>query len=476
MYKPLTYIYNLSIKQSKIPDQLKISKVVPIHKKLNKKCVSNYRPVAVLPTFSKILEKIIYKRLITFIEDHKLLPDNQHGFRKNFSTESATISYINKICNALNQNKSVIGLNIDFSRAFDCINHAILFDKLDNIGVRGRTLDLFKDYFKNRKQTTFYKENYSDMKDLTTGVIQGSILGPILFCIYAADIVNSCNQIEFDSFADDTNGTLTGDNLETICITLINELENINRWVMANGMGINLTKTTYMIFTKSVPPISRIPIYIKKQYDFIPIERASTTKFLGVLIDERLKWDHHIKHVAIKLSKVCGIIYQIRKKITPEALYAIYYSLVYPHLIYCISVWGGTYKEHLTKVQIAQNKVIRAMSFTAWDQSVRQKMLDLKILNCTSIYKLNASMVVFKHLTKNYVPSLFNPIGHERNLRNIQHNLHVPFPHYTLIKKNLTFRIPNEWNLIPNGIKISPSINVFKRKMKLHLFSLQNNL
>ena len=248
----------------------------------------------------------------------------------------------------------MIGINIDFSRAFDCINHSILYDKLDNIGVRGKILDFSRNYFTNRKQTTFYNSCYSETKDINTGVIQGSNLGPILFCIYAADIINSCEHLEFESFADDTNGTLAGENLTIVCLKLIDELENIKRWVIANEMGLNLDKTTYMIFTKSAPPDSTVPIYLRMNFDFIPIKRASSTKFLGVIIDERLKWDHHIRNVCVKVSKVCGIIYQIRKKITAEALKAIYYSLVYPHLIYCISVWGGTFQDHFKNLQISK--------------------------------------------------------------------------------------------------------------------------
>ena len=179
---PLTHIFNLSLSSGIFPNSLKIAKIVPIHKKDDPSLIENYRPISILPAISKILEKIAYNRLYKFLTDNNLLNTNQFGFRKGYSTDYAIIQSCDKIIDTLVRKEHIIiGIFLDLSKAFDTIDHKIIINKLSYYGVRGIILSWFNDYLSNRKQYVNFRSNNSSKSDITCGVSQGSILGPLLF-------------------------------------------------------------------------------------------------------------------------------------------------------------------------------------------------------------------------------------------------------------------------------------------------------
>ena len=202
---PLAHIFNLSISSGVCPKLLKIAKVTPIYKKDDPQQISNYRPISILPSISKILEKIIHNRLFTFVTTNNLLNPNQYGFRKKHSTDLAVVELYDKITNAMAQKQHVIGIFMDLSKAFDTLNHDILLYKLKTYGIRGTALSWFKDYLSNRQQFTSYNGVNSDFLSVKCGVPQGSILGPLLFLLYINDISEASNRLSYILFADDTN-------------------------------------------------------------------------------------------------------------------------------------------------------------------------------------------------------------------------------------------------------------------------------
>lgn len=356
---PLTHIINLSLKTGTFPDQLKKAKVVPLLKSGDRGDINNYRPISILPAFSKIFEKIISVRLINYVESNNLIIAQQHGFRAQRSTESAILDFVNDVYLCLEQKSYVVGVFIDLSKAFDTLDHKILLHKLENYGIRGVVLKLFHSYLSNRKQSVFCNNAYSPFKEIVNGVPQGSVLGPLLFLLYINDFINVSDKFNFVIYADDTTLLLKDKNLHSLHTNLISELNKVKLWIKFNKLSLNISKTKYMLFQNrsvknSIPPVT---------LNDTVIEHVNYIKFLGITVDDNLNWKRHIDLTCTKLSKVTGVLYRIRHNLTIEAMISIYYTLCYPHLTYCVSVWASTWPTFLNRLNILQNKVIRCMFF-----------------------------------------------------------------------------------------------------------------
>ena len=245
----LTSLFNKSISQGIFPSALKYAKVIPIHKGDSIFEMSNYRPISLLPIFSKILEKLMYSRIINFIEKHDILYKKQFGFQKGMSTEYAVNSLVSNIVKCLESTEVGFCILLDFAKAFDTVNHEILLDKLEYYGIRGIALDWFKSYLSDRMQCTEIGHIQSKLDYIKCGVPQGSILGPLLFLLYINDIVMSSEVFQFTLFADDTSLFYSHKN-EQDAVPIINaELSKISNWLAANKLSLNVGKSKLLFFT-----------------------------------------------------------------------------------------------------------------------------------------------------------------------------------------------------------------------------------
>ena len=204
MIPALEKVLNLSLSAGVYPSNLKVAKVIPIFKKGDSKSMNNYRPISILSTLNKIYERILYNRLINYIEKFNLFYKYQFGFRTNHSTEHALIEIVDQIRLSIDQKQLTCGIFIDLSKAFDTVNHKILLNKLDHYGIRGNALKLFTSYLSERKQYTVIEKNRSHTSKISCGVPQGSVLGPLLFLLFINDLPNCCPSGKIRIFADDT--------------------------------------------------------------------------------------------------------------------------------------------------------------------------------------------------------------------------------------------------------------------------------
>jgi retron-type reverse transcriptase len=212
--------------------------------------LSNYRPISVLPIFSKIFEKVVYNRLITYFNKYDILFKNQYGFRKGHSTSLALHHLFDNITKAIDQKEYTIAVFIDLSNAFDMVNHEILINKLKHYGIRGLSLDWIKSYFGNRQQYVEYNGAYSSYNSIKCGVPQGSILGPLLFLIYINDLCNASNIVELILFADDTNIFFSHNNLPLLMNIINSEMNKLSEWFRANKLSINAKKSSLLLMNK----------------------------------------------------------------------------------------------------------------------------------------------------------------------------------------------------------------------------------
>ena len=463
--KPLTHIINLSLQSGIVPDQLKIARVIPLFKSGEDGLISNYRPISILPVFSKLFEKVVYSRLINYFDSNNILFKNQYGFRKNHSTSLALLDLVDKITLAIDERKYTVGIFLDLSKAFDTVNHDILFDKLSFYGIRGLPLDWLKSYKEYNGSSSLYNS-------IKCGVPQGSILGPLLFLIYINDICNASELLEFVLFADDTNLFYSHDDLSYLNTIINSELDKLSIWLQTNKLSVNTNKSNYIVFK---PRQRRQLLDLNLEINKCSMNQVSEVVFLGVILDEHLSWKPHISHIARKISKSIGVIFKSSSCLPKSSLLLLYYSLVYPYLQYCVTVWGSTYRSNLERLIRLQKRVVRSINKDAYDAHTDPIFNELRILKFNDIYLLNLGKFMYSY-QHGLLPSSFNDYFievnqvHHYNTRSSS-DIYTPFCKTKIRQFSVTFQGPKFFNMLSSDIKKAYSLQSFQNKLKKYLMS-----
>ena len=290
--------------------------MTPIFKKGDPTLFKNYRPISLLPTISKVLEKIIFTQLSSYFNEAKLFFDNQYGFRPKHCTEYAALELVDRIINHMDKNEVPINIFLDLAKAFDTIDHNILLHKLRFYGLDGASLLLFESYLSNRRQYVEIDEMQSETLLVKIGVPQGSILGPLLFTIYINDFPQVSNIFNFIMYADDTTLSSTlnqftdSTQLKNKSVeSVINyELGKVIEWLNINKLSLNKEKSKYMIF--HVPRKETQTLSLK--IDNTNIEQVDEFNFLGLTLDANLTWKKHVNKIANKFSKTTGVLNKLK--------------------------------------------------------------------------------------------------------------------------------------------------------------------
>ena len=403
------------------PDQLKIAKVVPLHKKDEQYLMGNYRPVSLLASISKIFEKVAHKQLSKYFEQNKLFYDSQYGFRQGHSTELASVELIDRITASLEQKNKPIAIYMDLSKAFDTLDHIILLNKLRYYGIDGVELKWFKSYLQNRKQYVEIDANKSELKNITTGVPQGSVLGPLLFLIYMNDIQEASAAFSSVLFADDStfinsmNASIHTNTTNADLELFLNvELAKIYDWLAINKLSLNISKTKYMIFHAANTTIQFVP---HLSINDTSLEKVKNFNFLGLTINENLSWKPHGDKISSKISKYCGVLNRLKRFLPIDILRLIY--CIQSNINYSILSWGYDCGR-LVKLQ---KKAIRIMTCSQYNSHTEPLFKVLNLLKIEDMLKLSTLNFIYK-LNNNKLPTYFKSYHyhsqfeiHRRNTR-----------------------------------------------------------
>ena len=465
----LSDIINCCFSCGVFPDNLKIATVIPIYKKGDKNSVSNYRPISLLPVFSKIFEKCIQIRIQNFLFQNSVFSKFQFGFLPKRSTFDAVSSLVEKLYEGLNFNKISIGIFVDFKKAFDSVNHRILMRKLNLLGIRGTAYNLIHSYLSDRYQCVKIEDNFSSKLILNNGIPQGSVLGPLLFIIFINDLPNISNLFSTLLFADDTTFHLHDNNLENLVFKCNTCLQKFSEWSLLNKMKVNTDKTFFLMTTNRTNvdfESGRIML------DGVPIRKEESSNFLGVVLDSKLKFNEHISHICSKISKCIGIMYRLRPILSFENLLSLYYAFVNPYLDYCILVWGTTYETYLYPLKILQKRVIRLICKEPYLSHTDPLFHKCSILKLDDMIKFRMGCYVFQNF------DLFNNLGpfHSYNTRSSDssYRLNPSYQRLTQTQHSVYFVAPRIWNEIPDYIKNVSTFTKFKRIYKNYLLAHYN--
>ena len=341
---PLSTIFNQSISEGIYPDQMKLAEIIPLYKGKDSDKVINYRPISLLVTISKVIEKLIYKRMIKFIDKYNLLYDSQYGFRTKQSCEHAILELIGNILESKNSKQHACALFLDLSKAFDTLNHNILLEKLDKYGIHGICNKWFRSYLKDRKlqckiNTVENKIVRSDTYNITYGTAQGSCLGPLLFILFTNDIHLLPIYSRLILFTDDTTIFSHHKSEHFLKYMLTHDMEILINWFKSNQLSLNMDKTTMIKFW---PDKSPFEIHI----DESTIKNAPFTKFLGITIDDSLTWSIHVNKLYDKILSNKRLLQNAKRISLKFTLKPIYYAHIHSHLIYGLSIWGNLINKH----------------------------------------------------------------------------------------------------------------------------------
>lgn len=448
---PLTHILNTCFKTGTFPDILKKAIVKPIFKKGDRSDFANYRPIAILSNVSKIFEKIMASQVNDFLCSSNQLSVAQHGFSKGKNTISAIINAVSDILNNVDSRNQTISAHLDLTKAFDSLNYNTLYFKLEKYGLRGAALNLIQSYLTGRFQqvTTELEDGTiatSEWQSTKRGVPQGSILGPYLFVIYMNDFPSDLASFPATLYADDVTAIASRTTTGEVIATIEEGFKTMNNWFELNDLALNTKKTAIVKY--SLNPKEEEPISLTVLGELVTT--VKTANFLGVLVDDKLSWRQHIRHIAAKIGVFSYVLRNLHNEVSLEVAKTAYFAYVHSRIEYGILLWGNS--SDADRIKILQKKCVRALFNLKSRESCKPYFIAHNIPTVSEIYILQCVI----HAHKNFNSIRCSRPNHEHHTRQSEFYLPLPATSLATIRNQFTHQAVILYNHLPDRIKSAP--------------------
>ena len=455
--KPITYIYNCSLRQGKVPDQWKTSTITPIHKNGDRHKESNYRPISITSVLCRTLEKIIRKHLVKHMQDNELLSPDQHGFTEKRSCESNLLQTVEDIITEMDKGMPIDEIYLDLAKAFDKVPHRRLLYKLKHMGINTSILTWIESFLTNRQQRVQIKGNVSTPRNVWSGVPQGSVLGPILFIIYINDLPEKITSLT-KIFADDTKIYRPITSIED-ADALQRDLDSLVEWCYIWKMAFNTDKCKVMHYGKK----NQRYLY---HMDGNLLDEVKEQKDLGVMISNDLKSESQVIYCVKRANQKLSMIKHTFSYIDEEVFLLLYKVFVRPILEYCQTTWAPYLQKDINMIENVQRratKLVKSIKDLEYeDRLAHLKLYKLSDRRCRGdmlyFYKILNGMVNLDPLK--LVTMSKNPYGSRGHDYKLQHV--YPAPKTDLGRNVFSNRIVLPWNRLPASVVNSPTTEVFK--------------
>ena len=488
--QPLSHVYNLSLQSGVFPSGMKISKIIVLHKSGSLNQADNHRGISLIDNFSKPLEKHVCDSLVNFLDEKNFFNPRQFGFRKGISTYHNVLDLSNMITQCLSRNNSCLSIFLDIRKCFDMIPRNLLFEKLRNAGIRGLPLRWFQSYYSNRRQKVFFKGLFSStLEEILIGVLQGSVLGPILFLVFINDLANCSPEIFINLFADDALTFMERNSL-TELIELAKEIiPRLTDWYNANELLIHPLKTKVMAFTSPRENLSPQEIQLKADFNvYIDMNNAGENfpekitklrlvddsnegfvKHLGVSLDTKLKFSYHLKKVYTKISKIIYSMRVMRHLLDKKHLKVLYSSYVKANIEYCCILFTACPAYLLNPIIKIQKSAVRIIENLPSRAHTAEYFKSNGILPFNLLIKYNVCRFMYRYL-HNLQPEIFNNTWeisrdrHRYNTRNVNNFAYAHGANRNFLLNSPFHAFPTIFNNLPNNIKSIENEKEFNKK------------
>ena len=473
-----TYIINRSLSSGEVPPSLKLAAIKPVLKKhnLDPEDLSNYRPISNLPFLAKVLEKVVTLQLHDHLHSHHLYESFQSGFRPSHSTETALVRVLNDLLRSSDSGSPSLLILLDLSAAFDTVDHNILYRRLQEVGITGTALDFFHSYLTGRQEYVALGNLTSSVRCVTSGVPQGSVLGPLLFLIYMLPLGNilRSHNMEFHSYADDTQIYLRTAPDKHLALSRTTKcLDDIQRWMSNNSLQLNGSKSEAILigtpYQTKKASITHITI------NGHPTPLSSLVTNLGVKLDSLLSFDEHIKSICQTSFYHLRNISRLRPSLPKHAAEKLVHAFISSRLDYCNSLLAGLPAKTIQRLQYVQNSAARVLTRTRKSEHITPVLYSLHWLPINQRIIFKVLLLVHKAINTTgptYLQDLLTPHFTSRTLRSGNSNL-LAVPRTKLTKmgdRAFSSLGPRLWNKLPENIRALDSLTAFKSHLKTHLF------